>query len=137
MIAPDWSVLPVGSRGWEEQVDAFSACSRLEEIYISGSKDAVDVGIVRSANGLRALAAACAAAAFLGAGAGAALASTPPPPPPTGGGTPPPPSSTTTPTTTQTTTPTTSTSTSTSTPPPPDRQAPAAVSGLHAVTTTP
>src|SRR5690242_4810725 len=138
MIAPDWSVLPVGSRGWEEQVDAFSACSRLEEIYISGSKDAVDVGIVRSANGLRVLAAACAAAAFLGAGAGAALASTPPPPPPTGGGTPPPPSSTTTPTTTQTTpTTSTSTSTSTSTPPPPDRQAPAAVSSLHAVTTTP
>jgi hypothetical protein len=126
--------------GWEVQVDAFSACSSLEEIYISGWKDAVDVGIVRSVNGFRALAAACAAAAALCAGAGAAVASSPPPPPPTGGGTPPPPASTSAPTTTQTTTQTTtstSASTSTSTTPPPDRRPPAAVSGLHAITTVP
>jgi hypothetical protein len=140
MIAADWSVLPVGTGGGEVRVDAFSACSRLEEVYISGFEGRGGVGIVRSVNGLRALAAGCAAAAFLCAGVGAALASSPPPPPPTGGGTPPPPSSTSTPTTTQPTTqPTTqtSTSTSTSTSPQPDRQAPAAVSRLHAITKVP
>jgi len=131
------------------QVDAFSACSTLEEIYISGWKDAVDVGIVRSGGRLRALAAACAAAAFVCAGAGAASASPPPPPPPAGGGTPPPPSSTSTSTPTQptagtttgptagtTTGPTASTTTTTSAPPA-DTRAPAAVSGLHAITKVP
>jgi hypothetical protein len=101
-------------------------------------KDAVDVGIARSGYGLRGLAAACVAAAFLCAGAGAALGSAPPPPPPTGGGTPPPPpTSTTTQATTTTPTTTTTTATSTSTAPRPDTRAPAAVSGLHAVTAAP
>src|SRR5690349_12266180 len=82
MIAIDWSVLPVGIRGWGAQLDAFSGCSRLEVIDISGSKVAVDVGISRSGIGLRVLAAACLAAVLLCAGAAAALASSPPPPPP-------------------------------------------------------
>src|SRR4051794_14515454 len=140
MIAADPSVLPGVPWGWEGQVDAFSTCSTLEELYISGSKDAVDVGIVRSGIALRTLASACAAAAFLSAGAGAALGSPPPPPPPTGGGTPPPPASTTTPTPTPpttTTTTTTSTTTSTTRTPPADTRPPAAVSGLHAITKVP
>jgi hypothetical protein len=111
---------------------------------MSGSKDAVDVGILRSGTGLRVLAAACAAAACLCAGAGAALASSPPPPPPAGGGTPPAPPSTSTPTqtttqttTTQTTTTQTTTTTSTPSPPPADTRAPAAVAALHAITKVP
>jgi hypothetical protein len=137
MIAADPSVLPVVPRGREGQVDAFSACSTLEELYISGSKDAVDVGIVRSGIALRTLAAACAAAACLSAGAGVALGSSPPPPPPTSGGPPPPPASTSTPTQTTTQTTTTSTATSTTQPPPADTRPPAAVSGLHAITKVP
>jgi hypothetical protein len=132
MIVPDWSVLPVASGGGEAQLDAFSGCSRLEVIDISGSKVAVDVGISRSSMGLRALAAACLAGASLGAGVGAALASSPPPPPPaspppasgpTGGG----PS-------TATTQPTAGSTTQT---PPPDTRAPGRVLGLHAITKTP
>src|SRR6185312_8938582 len=139
MIAPDWSVLLVGVGGWEAQLDAFSGCSRLEVIDISGSKVAVDVGISRSSIGLRALAAACAAAAFVCMGAGAALASSPAPPPPaapppasgptgggggggSGGGT----------TTTQPTGGSTTTQA-----PPADTRAPGRVLGLHAITKTP
>jgi hypothetical protein len=129
MIALDWSVLPVGVRGWEAQLDALSGWSRLEVIDISGSKVAVDVGISRSSIGLRALAAACTAAVFTCAGAAAALASSPPPPPAptTGGGSPPPPSSTSSGTS----------STSTTPAPPADTQAPDPVSGLRAITKVP
>jgi hypothetical protein len=133
MIAPDWSVLPVGVRGWEAQLDAFSGCSRLEVIDISGSKVAVDVGISRSGIGLRALAAACIAAAFLCLGVGAALASSPPPPPPAS---PPPPSGPTGGGGTSTGT-TQSTGTSATQTPPPDTRAPGRVLGLHAITKTP
>jgi hypothetical protein len=132
MIATDWSVLPVGVRGWGAQLDAFSGCSRLEVIDISGSKVAVDVGISRSGIGLRALAAAWFAAVLLCAGAAAALASSPPPPPPaspppasgpTGGGA-----------STGTSQPTGG---STAQTPPPDTRAPGRVLGLHAITRTP
>jgi len=134
MIAPDWSVLPVGVGGWEAQLDAFSGCGRLEVIDISGSKVAVDVGISKSSIGLRALAAAWLAGAFLCAGAAAALATSPPPPPPaspppasgpTGGG------GSTTATTTQ------PAGGSTNRTPPPDTRAPGRVHGLHAITKTP
>src|SRR6185312_15094655 len=133
MIAPDWSVLPVGVGGWEAQLDAFSGCGRLEVIDISGSKVAVDVGISRSSIGLRALAAACLAGVLLCAGAAAALATTPPPPPPAS----PPPASGPTGgggSTTGTTQPTGGSTTQT---PPPDSRAPGRVRGLHAIARTP
>jgi len=134
MIAPDWSVLPVGVGGWEAQLDAFSGCSTLEVIDISGSKVAVDVGISRSSIGLRALAAASLAGAFLCAGAAAARATSPPPPPPAS----PPPTSAPTGggggSTTATTQPTGG---STNQTPPPDTRAPGRVLGLHAITKTP
>lgn len=137
MIAPDWSVLPVGVRGGEAQLDAFSGCSTLEVIDISGLKVAVDVGISRSSSGLRALAAACAAAAFLCAGPGAAFASSPPPPSPPPS---PPPASGPTGgggsggTTTTSSQPTGTTARQT---PPPDTHAPGRVLGLQAITKTP
>jgi hypothetical protein len=134
MIGVDWSVLPVGVKGGESQLDALSGWSRLEVIDISGSKVAVDVGISRSSIGLRALAAACTAAVLACSGAAAALASSPPPPPPvstSGGGAPPPPSSTSSGTSGGTP------STSTTPTPPADTQAPGPVSGLHAITKVP
>jgi hypothetical protein len=132
MIGRGWGVLPADVRGWEGQLDAFSGCSRLEVIDISGSK--VDVGIPSSGMRNRALAAACVAAAFLCAGAGAALASTPPPPPPAS----PPPTSP--PTGGDTSTPPTEPtggSTTHAQAPPPDTRAPGRVAGLHAITKTP
>src|SRR5436190_10812854 len=132
MIAFDWSVLPVGVGGWEAQLDAFSGCSTLEVIDISGSKVAVDVGISRSTIGLRALAGACMAGAFLCAGVGAALASSPPPPPPTS----PPPTSGPSGGGSSTGT-TQSTGGATTQTPPPDTRAPGRVLGLHAITKTP